>query len=475
MSSPNKLYSLRKNQDYISELPDTILCLILSLLSTKSVVKTSILSKRWNYLWIKVPALDITEVHQRYEWLNLEQKICFKSFVDKVLLHNDVSYLQRFCLDVFDVDDIYVTSWLTNASGREMHELCINIRRTSQLRTCLPPRLLSSERLVVLKLKGHLIIGTIMNLNLHLPNAETIELDGLKFVDDGFLKRLLSSCSLLKELHIVDCYGMPKLLDVESLTLESLTIKQECFNYYMVIKEFPTYFVINTPNVRYLCLHGTLSHYIIGDMCALTEADLDVVYCDEDYDNHDEDDNEDEDKDLKNRISALKKLPVDCQAQELIRKVSGVKTLRIGYRISLQRVGYQNFIKNKKLPVFPNLTCLGMEAGELMRDLLKCAPNLKSLEISTVDYDCGFAPELAPKHLPSLENIVVERFNGESEDIVVIEYFLEAASALKNMYVRLNCSVSLKSDDNDVLKEILSLPRSSPVCEVNISSIYDSE
>lgn len=135
----------------------------------------------------------------------------------------------------------------------------------------------------------------------HLPNLETIELQYVKFPDDGFMKRLLSSCLVLKELHIIGCDGIPENLYIESSTLKSMKIKWCC--------DGSTCFHVKTPNLRYLSLHGTLSQFNIGDMCSLIEADLNVSFEDE----------------------------VNCQrqAEQLLRKVSGVKSLHLGHKVSL--------------------------------------------------------------------------------------------------------------------------------------------
>lgn len=96
-------------------------------------------------MWTKVPVLDFTEMpdhFKSYKSLILEQKICFKSFVDKVHVHNVVSRLQRFFIDLYDVDAFYVNSWLNVAARREIRELNIYLLWKSKLRFCLPPRIL---------------------------------------------------------------------------------------------------------------------------------------------------------------------------------------------------------------------------------------------------------------------------------------------------------------------------------------------
>ncbi|XP_021743822.1 putative F-box protein At1g58310 [Chenopodium quinoa] len=287
--------------DHISNLPDAIISYILSFLSTKSAVKTCILSKRWQYVWTKVPALDITEMPHSRRYLSDEQQIHFKNFVNKVLLQNDVSCLQCFTLRTYsEYDYDCIESWLRAVEGREFCEL--NVKLHCPRTFYLPRQFLSGQKLVVLKLEGFMISN--MGHSFHLPNLEIIHLVSVLFDGDLFLKSLVLDCTALKELLIDGCYGFEETLYVESSTLESLEIK-EC-----MIKECAIdrsnyvlpFIRIQTPNLRYLSLQDALANYNIGELKLLTEANLDLW----DSEGYDE---------------------IEHLALQLIEKISGVKSL----------------------------------------------------------------------------------------------------------------------------------------------------
>lgn len=145
-----------QRRDRISNLPDALLCHILSFLPTKFALATSILSKRWRYLWKSVPILDFDDDlllnRNAATPAELEERtIMFLNFVDRVLFHSDVSSVQKFRLLYYGsrLDSVY--SWICTALGRRVQELDLNfIMLHGDIE--LPPMSFISKTLVVVKL-----------------------------------------------------------------------------------------------------------------------------------------------------------------------------------------------------------------------------------------------------------------------------------------------------------------------------------
>lgn len=71
--------------DVISNLPDDLLCRILSSLSTKEAALTSLLSKRWSNLLLSIPILDFDDTVLLNPQKGQRKNVFFKAFVDRLL------------------------------------------------------------------------------------------------------------------------------------------------------------------------------------------------------------------------------------------------------------------------------------------------------------------------------------------------------------------------------------------------------
>ncbi|KAL3653045.1 hypothetical protein CASFOL_002731 [Castilleja foliolosa] len=109
--------------DRLSALPDDILIHILSFLGMKKSVVTSVLSKRWEFIWTELPELRLNEVSQDIEKIHE-----FVAMVNKALLNRSRIHLRRFdvCFRYYggsfasDVD-----YWLDFVIRNKVEEVCL--------------------------------------------------------------------------------------------------------------------------------------------------------------------------------------------------------------------------------------------------------------------------------------------------------------------------------------------------------------
>ncbi|KAJ7946263.1 F-box/FBD/LRR-repeat protein family [Quillaja saponaria] len=115
-----------ESADRIGNFPDEILQHILTLLPTRDAVRTSVLLKRWQYLWMSVTNIDISET----DLPNMnEMRSLFLNFVERVLVLRESSDLRNFSLTCDVLTDVsQVSSWIYAAVRHHVRSMFLQLR-----------------------------------------------------------------------------------------------------------------------------------------------------------------------------------------------------------------------------------------------------------------------------------------------------------------------------------------------------------
>ncbi|XP_047961800.1 F-box/FBD/LRR-repeat protein At3g26920-like [Salvia hispanica] len=166
-------------EDRISQLPNEILQHILSFIDTYEAVETSILSKRWKYLWRSLPSLRLH--------LNL---VVSSDFVSHFLSHRDpTAAVHDFHLSLdttiqLNLDTAFVEECVLYAINHGVQYLRLNMLRHNEPFLGLPALLLASETLRELELRQLHFMWIYLPGRLSLPNLKTLYLERVLLFDD---------------------------------------------------------------------------------------------------------------------------------------------------------------------------------------------------------------------------------------------------------------------------------------------------
>ncbi|CAH2071368.1 unnamed protein product [Thlaspi arvense] len=263
---------------------DELLVKILTYLPTKVAVSTSVLSKQWKFLWMRVPKLEYDDRRIFYETQSmllkgdtaravslLSKSERIRCFIDRNLpfLRSPVieSLCLRFSTAPFKPEDI--TSWVALAVSRSVRELSVDfLHCISVPNALLPSSLYTCESLVTLKLEGRVLVD-VPHAGCF-PSLKTLHLRYLTYADEESFQRLLSSSSVLEDLVIQRrLYGdnvKEVVVIIPSLFSLSFEVTDSCGC------------VIDTPSLKYFKVkyYSKNPSYLIVDMPKLEEADITV-------------------------------------------------------------------------------------------------------------------------------------------------------------------------------------------------------
>ncbi|CAL5191735.1 unnamed protein product [Lathyrus oleraceus] len=205
--------------DRISSLPDSILCHILSFLQTKHAVATSILSKRWNNLWLSVPSLDLGHIrvpdHNSF--------LRFINFVYLFFLYRDTALpIKTFHLN-FDYSRHQtplfshcpmdtITNWINFVVQHRVEYIHLSVETGTFPKT--PLSILTCNTLVVLKLCFLSLGGRFSSVLL--PSLKTLHFEHIWLHKLRDFMLFLTGCPILEDIFTFDV----RVNSVESLTYD---------------------------------------------------------------------------------------------------------------------------------------------------------------------------------------------------------------------------------------------------------------
>ncbi|XP_020963627.1 FBD-associated F-box protein At4g10400-like [Arachis ipaensis] len=206
----------KRKMDRISALPDSLIGHILSFLPTKTAVSTSLLSRRWRYLWQHLQdfnfQLDQDDQDQdqdegegeQYHW----SFVHFSAFVNGVLVQRRNRDIRKFrLLSSYAVEGSFhersLNYWLLAAIGPQLQHLDLSLYVVGPYNFMWFPSssvlrgIFSCTSLISLTLDGLICVKNISSV--HLPALRTMRLSiGGSFPMD----KIFSGCPLLEDLYL---------------------------------------------------------------------------------------------------------------------------------------------------------------------------------------------------------------------------------------------------------------------------------
>ncbi|CAN7017996.1 unnamed protein product [Brassica oleracea var. botrytis] len=257
--------------DRISGLSDELLVRILTFVPTKFAVSTSILSKRWEFVWTWLPKLEF--VDNKYG-----SDLAIRDFISMNLPLLKPPVIESFllkCFSSFPPEDI--TRWVATTVSRCIVELDIDCVYCWSGEPCLllPSSLFTCESLVTLKLNGEKILLDVPR-TVSLPSLKTLHLGCVTYSKEDTFRLLLSYCPALEDL-VIERNGQDnmKTVAVISPSLQRLTLPIG-HGFSPFVEEY----VIVTPSLKYFKVEEYMLNYsyLVRHMPEVEEADINVQY-----------------------------------------------------------------------------------------------------------------------------------------------------------------------------------------------------
>ncbi|XP_027366393.1 F-box/LRR-repeat protein At3g26922-like isoform X2 [Abrus precatorius] len=451
----------------ICDLPDPILQLIISSLPTKEAVRTSVLSKRWEYLWMGISKIKLREGAP-------EKRQQFVDFVRRLLVDCDCSNLTKFSLSCKVGDGASeVNEWLRGFINPQIQELNLSFEGIEEP-LVFPDHLFACATLTKFELSMQHIFK--LPSSILFESLRILSLVYITFPDYSSTQRLFSGCPSLEELSLVNCNWV----NVESVCISSPVLQKLMITEWREEDDdkFDEDDDIGGQNVSNCCnvvIVGTnlksfsydghfCNDYFLYSSTSVINASIEVHALDF----------SDEDWESDVGYSVFKLLKALSNVERL--SISEIALLAIDSTASL--LGY--------LPLFCNLAELEVSGAaspirlscEAMLTILRNSPCLQVVHFHmggvSLPKNCAnnnhIMDPLPVCFKTNLKTIKIYCFSGSDDELNAIKFLLQEASVLDKIYIY--CS-SFEFDSpaeskrlKKLYKQIVRFPRESMDCKI---------
>ncbi|VVA92988.1 unnamed protein product [Arabis nemorensis] len=464
------------SKDIISRLPEALIHHILSFLSTKEAALTSLLSRKWRFLFALVQNLDFDDrLYMKPDLVNQESTLIHKTFiefVDRVLGLRGSFPVNKFTLKCGNgVDDVSVKRWIYTVLERGVSDL--DLRIAIHWDDLFPSEVFVSKSLVRLRIgaRNGLVFGGALFIepeHVCLPKLKTLYIDSVLFEYQNIcLAKLLSGCHVLEELIVINLWWNHwESCSVSVPTLKRLTFCTEGY------QESPKSVTFDTPALVHFEYSDTIAlKYEKLNFDSLVEASLNLRVGYEEVGIVELPDQE--------------PLRVHAMVGDATELLMGIRNVQILY-LSANTIEVLTFCC-KAIPIFNNLTHLTIESNtevgwESLPNLLKNCPNLKTLIFHGLLHKstdrCGDVCRCKPlKDNPTclssspVKVIKIRKFGeiDNNTELAQIKHFLESMPHLEQLVVCYDTSI----EENllKVSKQLQKLPTlASAKCKIQVIS-----
>ncbi|CAA0816275.1 E3 ubiquitin protein ligase RIN2 [Striga hermonthica] len=420
--------------DRISALPDDVICHILSFLSTRRCVQTSILARRWRSLWAHSPILDFDFTGELLDyWNNMVEIINTVMFLHK---GQNISTFRLANEDICGLSQDEIDAWIVTLISSL---ISCNVRNLYiWLDVKMPLCLFSCGTLVDLSLSC-CCCDFPLTTTVYLPSLKRLQLDSVEFECDECFTRLVSGCRVLEELSllsdtVLSCF-------VSSPSLIRLKLSTDCD----IDSETVLRVKIDTPALRFLELRDIRSEEISAEgFASLVEANI-----------------------YMNLVEPIEDVvSYSHSVMGLVNKLCNVTCLNLSTRtMEVPDSAFRALVVK-----FPNLTKLDFSADvRFIPFLLENADNLETITFGSLygDQERWIEPKkVAPCLVSHLRTVRVTYFSFTALQFKMVRYIIRNAKVLRRMEIQTrHCTLKEK---HEAIKKISLSERGSEACQVVI-------